>query len=169
MNSKPLLTKPVQIQGHHTAREFQSGEPTLDDWLRRRARANDANMASKTYVTTEVGQDEIVGYFCLSMGQVLASEVPGSMRRNMPTHIPCVTIGRLAIDQGFQGSGLGGRLLKGAVMIAAQASEHVAARLVLVHALSPQAEAFYTNFGFTRLPVESPTLALDLKKLKALQ
>lgn len=54
-------------------------------------------------------------------------------------------------------------------MIAAQASEHVAARLFLVHALFPQAEAFYTHFGFKRLPVESPTLALDLKKLKALR
>ena len=169
MNKCPALTKPVQIQAQHRAADFHSGELALDDWLRHRARANDINMASKTYVTTDPGSDDIAGYFCLSMGQVVASDVPGNMRRNMPTHIPCVTIGRLAITQAFQGTGLGGRLLKEAVMISAQASEHVAARLILVHALSPKAEAFYEHFGFKRLPVESPTLALDLKKLKAIR
>ena len=29
----------------------------------------------------------------------------------------------------------------------------------------PRAEAFYLHHGFTRLPVETPTLALDLVKL----
>lgn len=169
MTKRPALTKPKQIKLHHSAATFQSGEPVLDDWLRSRARKNDINMSSKTYVTTEEGSDDIAGYFCLSMGHILASEVLSSMRRNMPTHIPCVTIGRLAIDESYQGTGLGGQLLREAVMIAAETSEHVAARLVLVHALSPKAEAFYVHYGFSRLPVDTPTLALDLKKLKALR
>jgi hypothetical protein len=32
-------------------------------------------------------------------------------------------------------------------------------------AIAPAAEAFYLHHGFTRLPVETPTLALDLVKL----
>jgi hypothetical protein len=36
---------------------------------------------------------------------------------------------------------------------------------VIVHAISPAAEAFYIAHGFTRLPVETPTYALDLAKL----
>jgi hypothetical protein len=36
----------------------------------------------------------------------------------------------------------------------------VPARLVIVHAISPSAEAFYLHHGFTRLPVEAPALAL---------
>jgi hypothetical protein len=35
-------------------------------------------------------------------------------------------------------------------------------------AISPAAEAFYLHHGFTRLTVESPTLALDLVKLQKL-
>jgi hypothetical protein len=33
---------------------------------------------------------------------------------------------------------------------------------VIVHAVSPEAEAFYLRHGFARLPVEAPMLALDL-------
>jgi hypothetical protein len=44
-----------------------------------------------------------------------------------------------------------------------------AVRLILVHAISPTAEAFYARHGFTRLPVDTPTYALDLVKLHKLQ
>jgi hypothetical protein len=39
---------------------------------------------------------------------------------------------------------------------------------VIVHAISPATEAFYLHHGFTRLPVETPTFALDLVKLQKL-
>jgi hypothetical protein len=38
-----------------------------------------------------------------------------------------------------------------------------------VHAISPAAEAFYLHHGLTRLPVETPTLALNLLKLQKLK
>lgn len=83
----------------------------------------------------------------------------------MPKFIPAVTLGRLAIDRAWQGQGLGRALLKDAVLRALRASSEVSARLVIVHAISPAAEAFYVYHGFVRLPVETPTLALDLVKL----
>jgi hypothetical protein len=36
---------------------------------------------------------------------------------------------------------------------------------MVVHALTPAAEAFYMSHGFRRLPAETPTLALDLVKV----
>jgi len=102
------------------------------------------------------------------MGQILAQEAPGSMRRNMPKHIPALTLGRLAIDRGWQGKGLGRALLADVVWRSLRASREISARLVIVHAISPAAEAFYLHHGFTRLPVETPTLALDLVKLQKL-
>ncbi|MCI0737299.1 MAG: hypothetical protein L0Y50_13690 [Beijerinckiaceae bacterium] len=45
-------------------------------------------------------------------------------------------------------------------------SSEVSARLVIVHAISPAAQSFYLHHGFTRLPVETPALALDLVKLQ---
>jgi GNAT superfamily N-acetyltransferase len=163
---QPLFDNPVLLTEAHDSAAFDSGEPALDDWLRQRAWNNLQLAASHTYVVCPTGSNTIVGYAALSMGQILAQEVTGSMRRNMPRHIPAVVLGRLAIDRAWQGKGLGRALLADVVRRALLASEEISARLVIVHAISPAAEAFYLYHGFTRLPVEAPTLALDLVKFQ---
>lgn len=124
--------------------------------------------ASRTYVVCPTDSYRIAGYFALSMGQILAQEVIGSMRRNMPRTIPAVILGRLAIDLAWQGNGLGRALLAEVMRRSVLASSEVSARLVIVHAISPAAEAFYLHHGFTRLPVETPTLAIDLVKFQTI-
>ena len=156
---------PVPLTERHDLEGFNSGEPVLDDWLRRRALANMADAASKTYVVCPTDSQRVIGFYALSMGQILNQEATGMMRRNMPRQIPAVILGRLAIDRDWQGKGIGAALLRDAVERSARAAGEVAARLLVVHAISPAAEAFYRHFGFTRLPVETPTLALDLVKL----
>jgi GNAT superfamily N-acetyltransferase len=125
--------------------------------------------ASRTYVVCASGSQQVIGYFALSMGQILALDVTGSMRRNMPAAIPAVVLGRLAIDLAWQGKGLGRVMLADIVRRALRASAEISARLVIVHAISPAAEAFYMHHGFTRLPVEAPTLALDLVKFEKMR
>lgn len=161
----PLFGAPVLLTEAHDHSTFQSGEPVLDEWLRRRAWPNLQMAASRTYVVCPSGSNMIAGYFSLSMGQILGQDVTGAMRRNMPRQIPAVTLGRLAIDRKWQGKGLGSAMLADVVRRALRASSEVVARLVIVHAISPAAEAFYLHHGFTRLPIETPTLALDLLKL----
>lgn len=160
--------RPVLLAEAHDASDFDSGEPALDEWLRRRAWSNLQAGASRTYVVCARGSLRVVGYFSVSMGQILASETTGAMRRNMPRFIPAVTLGRLAIDRAWQGKGLGGVLLADAVDRSLRASTEVSARLVIVHAISDATEAFYRHHGFTRLPVETPTLALDLVKYRTI-
>jgi GNAT superfamily N-acetyltransferase len=102
------------------------------------------------------------------MGQILNQEAIGSMRRNMPHQIPAVILGRLAIDEKWQGKGLGKALLQDAVQRSTRAAKEVAARLLIVHVISTEAEAFYSHHGFMRLPTETPTYALDLIKFASL-
>ena len=163
-----LIGAPVLLTEAHDHAAFDSGEPVLDDWLRRRAWNNLQTAASRTYVVCEVGAQQVVGYFSLSMGQILAQDATGSMRRNMHRHIPAIILGRLAIDRARQGKGLGRAMLADVVQRSIRASSEVSARLVIVHAISQAAEAFYLHHGFTRLSVETPTLALDLVKLEKL-
>lgn len=163
-----LFSPPVLLTQAHDAASFDCGEPALDDWLRNRAWDNLQVAASRTYVICPAGSGRIVGYFALSMGQILAQDVKGSMRRNMPRQIPAVTLGRLAIDRAWQGKGLGRALLADVVRRSLRAGAEVSARLIIVHAISPAAEAFYLHHGFTRLPGDTPTLALDLVKLQKL-
>jgi GNAT superfamily N-acetyltransferase len=162
-NSK--LAAPEPLAEGHDASEFDSGEPTLDEWLRRRAVANAEIGASKTYVICEAGSRKVVGYYAICMGHVLNQEAVGSMRRNMPTQIPAVIIGRLAVDATWHRKGIGRLLLQDAVKCSQRAADQVSARLVIVHAISPAAETFYAANGFVRLRTESPTYALDLVKL----
>lgn len=162
----PGFDPPTLLTEAHDATAFDSGEPVLDDWLRHRALDNLRAAASRTYVVCPIGSPGIAGYFALSMGQILAHEAVGSMRRNMPRAIPAVVLGRLAIDRAWQGKGLGRAMLADATNRALRASAEVSARLLIVHAISPAAEAFYRHHGFTRLPVETPTLALDLVKYR---
>jgi GNAT superfamily N-acetyltransferase len=158
------LLAPAPLTEVHDLSQFNSGEPTLDAWLRQRALKNAEILATKTYVTCPSGSRRVVGFYAVCMGQVLNREVTGSMRRNMPKQIPAVILGRLAADTAWQGMGLGRLLLADVVNRSLRASHEISARLLIVHAISPAAEAFYVRHGFTRLPVETPTYALDLVK-----
>jgi GNAT superfamily N-acetyltransferase len=159
---------PVVLTTAHDLSSFACGEQVLDEWLRDRALDNLKMGASRTYVSCPEGSTTVVGYYALAMGGILGADVPGSMRRNMPRVIPAVMLGRLAVDQKHQGHRLGGSLLNDAVQRSIRAAADVSARLMVVHALTPAAEAFYTRNGFQRLPTDAPTLALDLVKVAAI-
>ena len=165
-DATPLFDPPALLSEAHDGSSFNSSESTLDDWLRHRTWHNLQAGASRTYVVCPAGSRQIIGYYALSMGQILAHEVIGSMRRNMPSVIPAVVLGRLAIDHAWQGKGLGGAMLADVLHRSLRAAAEVSARLVIVHAISPAAEAFYLHHGFTRLPVDAPTLAIDLVKFQ---
>jgi GNAT superfamily N-acetyltransferase len=164
----PVFAPPALLTEAHDSVSFDCGEPVLDDLLRQRAWDNMQLAASRTYVVCPFASNRIAGYFALSMGQILAAEVTGSMRRNMPRQIPAVVLGRLAIDRACQGQGLGRALVSEVLRRSVVASAEVSARLVIVHAISAGAEAFFRHHGFTRLPGENPTLALDLVKFQKL-
>jgi GNAT superfamily N-acetyltransferase len=162
------LTSPARLRAEHSIVSFDSGEPSLDEWLKKRALENSQWGASKTYVVCPYQSSVVIGYYSLSMGQILNQDVPGSMRRNMPSYIPAVILGRFAIDQKWQGKGLGQGLLKDAILRCLKAAHIISARLLIVHAISKDAEEFYIHHGFTALASEKRTLALDLIKIKTL-
>ena len=164
----PEFDAPTPLTPQHDLGPFNSGEAALDQWLRQRALQNMLLAARKTYVACAAGTPRVVAYYALSMGQVLNHEATGAMRPNMPAQTPAVLIGRLAVDSAWQGKGLGGSLLQDAVRRSMRAAREVSARLLVVHAISSAAEAFYLHHGFSRLPVATPTLALDFVKVSKL-
>ena len=56
-------------------------------------------------------------------------------------------LGRLAIDQNWQGKGLGTALLQDAVLRTGQAAAILGIRGILVHAISDEAKAFYEHYA----------------------
>ena len=154
------VTAPEKLTAEHDVSSFSSGEPALDDWLKRRALANEESGASRTYVVSSGGR--VVGYYALATGAVAHSDVTGRVRRNMPDPIPVMVIGRLAIDQAYQGRQLGAALLRDAILRTLQAAEIAGIRAILVHAISEAAKKFYERCGFYPSAIDPMTLMITL-------
>lgn len=144
---------------------FDCGVPVLDDWLRRRARANQASGASRTYVICDGAR--VIAYYALASGAVAMVAASPRLRRNMPDPVPVAVLGRLAIDRAHQKQGLGRALVRDATQRVLQAAEAIGIRGVLLHAISPEAAAFYLALGFEPSPFEPLTLMTTLADLRA--
>jgi GNAT superfamily N-acetyltransferase len=161
----PPLSPPEPLTDGHLVDEFDSGEPVLDDWLRRRALANQASGASRTYVVCEGKQ--VIGYYALASGAITLASVPGKFRRNMPDPIPVVVLARFAVDRRKQGRGLGRGMFRDAASRVAAAAETIGIRGIVVHAISEEARRFYIALGFDPCPAEAMTLVVSLKDIRA--
>jgi GNAT superfamily N-acetyltransferase len=159
------LSSPEPLGDDHQTDRFDSGEPLLDEWLRRRSRANQASGASRTYVVCE-GQ-RVVAYYGLASGAIAQAVVPGKFRRNMPDPIPVVVLARLTVDKNYQGRGLGRALFRDAARRVAHAADSIGIRGIVVHAISEEARKFYVSLGFDPCPAEAMTLVVTLRDLRA--
>jgi GNAT superfamily N-acetyltransferase len=165
MGPRVSPSAPAPLADHHQLGAFNSGVSTLDEWLRRRARANQVSGASRSFVICV--DNVVVGYYALASGAVSAAAAPGRFRRNMPEPIPVAVLGRLAVDQAWHGQGIGRALFRDSALRVMQASEAIGIRGMLVHAISDQAKAFYLALGLSESPLEPMTLMVTLADLRA--
>ncbi len=156
---------PVPISAAHLWNEFECGQASLDEWLKRRALANQLSGASRTFVAA--GQDaRVYGYYAMAAGAVSHQQATSGMRRNMPDPVPVMVLARLAVDRRAQGIKLGAALLQDAVNRAVAVSHNVGVRALLVHALDDRAKQFYQHYGFQASPQHPMTLMLRLSAVK---
>ena len=159
------LTAPAPLADRHDLSFFASDSAALDDWLKRRAQANQISGASRTFVVCD--GDRVVGYYALASGGVTISAATGRFRRNMPDPIPVALLGRLAVDRRWQGKGVGRALFRDAALRLSSAAEVIGIRGILVHAISEEAKAFYLALGFDPSPLEPMTLMIALADIDA--
>ncbi|MCB1643498.1 MAG: GNAT family N-acetyltransferase [Xanthomonadales bacterium] len=155
------LTAPQSLDSAHLLDKFACGEQLLDDWLKRRALANQLNGASRTFVVANASND-VVGFYTLAAGSVTRGIATGNVRRNMPEPIPVIVLGRLAVALSYQGQRLGLSMLRDALLRSQAVARQAGVRAMLVHALSENAARFYSAHGFLPSPMEPLTLMLTL-------
>ncbi|MGA2039654.1 MAG: GNAT family N-acetyltransferase [Bryobacteraceae bacterium] len=160
------LRPPEPLTDDHQVDRFDSGVPALDDWLKRRAMANQASGATRTYVVCE--GERVVAYYALASGAIAQAGVPGKLRRNMPDPIPMAVLARLAVDVHYQGRGLGRALFRDAAVRVAHAADTIGIRGIVVHAISETAREFYISLGFDPCPSDGMTLVVTLRDLRAI-
>jgi len=95
LNLKP----PSPLTADHQSTNFDSGEPSLNAWLKKRALKKQATGASRCFVVCS-GTD-VIGYYSLSAGAICHEAAPKAMRRNMPDPLPILLLGRLAVDKRY--------------------------------------------------------------------
>ena len=156
---------PELLTDRHDIGDFNSGEASLDDWLKRRARPNQVSGASRTYVICE--DKRVIGYYALASGVVAMESAPGRFRRNMPNPIPVAVLARLAVDRAWQGRGIGRALFRDAALRVAHAADAIGIRGIVVHAISEEAKNFYLALGFDPSPREPMTLMVTLSDVRA--
>ncbi|MGD1075178.1 MAG: GNAT family N-acetyltransferase [Thermodesulfovibrionales bacterium] len=161
-----VLTHPSPISADHVLDGFECGEPSLDEWLKKRALKNHASGALRCFVICH-GED-VVGYYSLSAGAIRHELVTKALRRNMPDPLPVLVLGRLAIDLRYQNQGIGSALLRDAVIRAGKVSGDAGIFALMVHALSEQARRFYLSRGFVESPFQPMTLMITLATVRSI-
>ena len=73
-----------------------------------------------------------------------------------------MVLGRLATDERWEGRGIGRAMLRDAILRTIEASEIAGIAAILVHAISPEAKAFYQKYGFRPSELEEMTLMVTL-------
>ncbi|MCW3020114.1 MAG: GCN5-related N-acetyltransferase [Solirubrobacterales bacterium] len=151
----------------HDVTSFSCGNELLDRWLVRYAGQNQRRDAARTFVAATVDQ-RVYGYYTLLAGQLDHHEATPETSRGLSQHfpIPVAILARLAVDVGQQGQGIGAALLNNALVRVARASEEIAVRAVVVHAVDHSASAFYERFGFQTLSARPQTLMTTLHTLR---
>lgn len=109
-------------------------------------------------------ENRIAGYYTLASASMLLSELPADIGKKLPRYpsVPAVRLGRLAVDQNFQGQGLGGALLADALDRAIR--PEIAACAMVVNAKDDRAAMFYHHHGFIILPTAKMTLFYTLNR-----
>ncbi len=161
--SAAALGPPVPITADHDTSSFTCQHEALNQWLRRRALANAASGASRTYIVC-AGNQRVIGYYALAAGSLDIEVATPRLRRNQPDPLPVFVLGRLAVDYNWAGQGVGGGLLKDAVLRSIQAADIVGACALLCHAIDDNATAFYARHGFIESPMQPLTMMLGLPR-----
>ncbi|MFM7601485.1 MAG: GNAT family N-acetyltransferase [Pseudanabaena sp.] len=155
-----VLNRPEKLNSSHQLGQFDCGNVQLNDWLKRRALKNELQGASRTYVVAV--ENVVIAYYCLANGAIAQTISTGKVKRNMPEPIPVMIIGRLAVDQNWQGKRIGKALLRDGILRTLQAAEIAGIRAILVEAISEEAKLFYEKCGFTVLPIAPMTLMITI-------
>ena len=169
MTSASRWTTPVALDKKlHDREAFDCGNEILNSWVKRYAAQSQAADTSRVFVASPlVERRRIAGIYSLHLGVIERASATTRAGAGSPAALPAVVLGRMAVDLGFQGLGLGSALLVDVLRRTLLIAEHAAAKLLLVHAKDEAAKAFYLAHEFEPSPIDSLTLMLLVQDIRA--
>jgi GNAT superfamily N-acetyltransferase len=131
---------------------FNSGNEQLDLFFHRYAGQNQfRHHIGTTYIAIE--NETILGFATLTVGHIEIEHLPARLKRKLPDYpLPILRLARLAVDRNAQGKGIGEHLMRTVFSIAIELRAKLGCVGVVVDA-KPEAENYYTRYGFVELEV----------------
>jgi GNAT superfamily N-acetyltransferase len=143
----------------HKRSQFESGNSSLDAYLKQRASQDARRRIAVPYVVAD-DDGNVLGYYTLTSTSIDIGELPPDIAKKLPGHgviLGATLIGRLAVDRRYQGQDIGALLVADA-LDRALLQNPAGTIAVIVDALTDEATRFYQKLGFTLLPDNPRTL-----------
>lgn len=132
----------------------------MDDWLRRYTSQNRRRNNAAAWVVTTPDQT-VIAYVSLAMTSIDHGAAPSVVAHHAPDPVPALLIGRLAVDRGYTGLGVGTALVGHVLATAVELNERAACRVVVVSAVDDAARRWWARLGFHAFDPSDPD-QLDL-------
>lgn len=161
--------RPEPLERNHAFDDFACGEPALDEWLEKHARAASASGSARMFVVTTGDAVTVVAYYALAAAQVEPADATERVKKGQPSRrpVPAVLLARLAVDERHQRVGLGRSLLQDALLRCVEAADAIGIRVLLVHAKHVRAKTWYEQYGFEESPTDPLHLMMLMKDVRA--
>jgi predicted GNAT family N-acyltransferase len=158
------------LNSTHKKSNFSCGKEMLDVYIHKQANQDVKRKLSACFVINEKETNLIKGYYTLSNNSIPSKFVPNQIQKKLPRtyeSIPTTLLGRLAIDNRFQGQGIGKLILIDALKRSYEISKTIGSFAVIVDPIDQDAENFYEKYGFIKLP-DSGKMFLPMKTISQL-
>ena len=149
------------MSSDHNRKGFSSGAQPLDRYFRELVTQDVKRRVSNCFVALDAA-GAIAGYYTFAAASLPLTELSADEKQRLPRYalLPAGLIGRLAVDQKYQGQQLGGALIMDAAARAARAEPAIFA--LIVDAKDAAAVAFYERHDFRRFASKPRSLFLPI-------
>ncbi|HPB82343.1 MAG TPA: GNAT family N-acetyltransferase [Spirochaetota bacterium] len=152
----------------HECKSFSCGTESLDNYLKHYARQNDLSGIGRTYVARKDRRKDVLGYYTIASSSVEGKFLPEKYAKKIPGYpVPCALLGRLAVDRGCQGTGLGEHLLMDALSRILHVSDQIGLFAVIVEAINERAKSYYIKYGFEPFKDDEKHLVMSLRTIRS--
>lgn len=153
------------LHSNHQRKTFNCGQDDLNTFIRQYASQHQKSGTSKTYVAVADNM-HVKGFYCLSSTSIGFDAVDAEFTKRLPRYpLPCVVVGRFAVDQTVQGQGIGKLLLAHALNQVSKVAQIVGVNFVVIHAKNQKVMEFYHRFGFISLTSNPLTLIYPVNEI----
>lgn len=150
----------------HNRKLFDCGVAELNIYLKQFSNQDQKRGLTRVYVLAK--QQQIIGYYSICAHSVPTDKLPDNTRLGNYEEAPFLLLGRLAVDQHFQGQGYGDALIYHAFKITTEAADKIGMLGIIVDAKDEKAASFYERFGFMPLSTNKYRLVLPFSAMKKL-